>query len=213
MVLPIKIPLFPLEGVILFPNLVLPFNIFEDRYLNMINDILKTNHRMFGIIQPNFNEKNQKLSVYETGCLAKIIKFEEFEHNRYLISVKGINRFLINHEKLHVNGYKVGTVSFKNFISDSTNSHNEATFAFKKDKRLKIILKNYFKEKKIKADFDYINNCENKELIDQISILCPFKPEEKQMLLECKFINDRYILLISLLQDNVKKGNSDEIKH
>ena len=59
--------------------------------------------------------------------------FEEFEDNRYLISVKGINRFLINHEKLHVNGYKVGTVSFKNFISDSTNSHNEATFAFKKD--------------------------------------------------------------------------------
>ena len=93
-------------------------------------------------------------------------------------------------------------------------NHETKSFKFQNDKKLKIVLTNYFKKQNINADFDYINKCENKDLVNQISMICPFEPEEKQMLLESKCIENRYILLISILEDNLNLENkTNVIKH
>ena len=210
-----KIPVFPLEGVIVFPQSFLPLNIFETRYLSMFNDALKTDERMIGIVQPNkVISKAKNLTIHEIGCLTKIIKFEELEDKRLLVTLKGISRFRALSEELTPGGYKKAEIDFESFEDDKTYSFEREGFKFKDDKRLKIALKNYFDQNNIKGNLDYINSCENKILINQISMLCPFNSDEKQMLLESKFIDDRYILLVSLLEDNlIKEKYQNAIKH
>lgn len=210
-----KIPVFPLKGVIVFPQSFLPLNIFEPRYLSMVDDALKTDERMIGIVQPNkvISEANN-LTIHEIGCLTKIIKFEELEDKRFLVTLKGISRFRAISEEMSPGGYKKAKINFESFEDDKTYSLESEEFKFKDDKRLKIAIKNYFDKNNIKGDLDYINSCENKSLINQISMLCPFNSDEKQMLLESKFIEDRYILLISLLEDNlITEKNQNAIKH
>ena len=94
--LPLNVPIFPLKGVILFPNSVLPLNIFEPRYIAMVEKVLMSNHRMIGIVQPYATkEEKNNLKVHEIGCLGKIFKFEEIEDGRYLISLRGVSRFRV----------------------------------------------------------------------------------------------------------------------
>ena len=210
-----KIPVFPLKGVIVFPQSFLPLNIFEPRYLSMFDDALKTDERMIGIVQPNkVISKANNLTIQEIGCLTKIIKFEELEDKRLLVTLKGVSRFKALSEELTSRGYKKAEINFESFEDDKTFSFEGEGFKFKDDKRLKIALKNYFDKNNIKGDLDYINNCENKFLINQISMICPFNSDEKQMLLESKCIENRYILLISILEDNLNLENkTNVIKH
>ena len=212
--LPLNVPIFPLKGVILFPNSVLPLNIFEPRYIAMVEKVLMSNHRMIGIVQPYAtNEEKNKLKVHEIGCLGKIFKFEELEDNRYLISLKGVSRFRVISEKLTKLGYKTSEIIFKNFEDDSVLCEYKE-FKFKNDKRLKLALKKYFKEKDLNPDWTYIEKCENQNLVNQIAMICPFEPDEKQMLLESKFIEDRYILLTSILENNIsQKRDENVLKH
>ena len=209
-----KIPIFPLEGVIVFPFSFLPLNIFEPRYLSMVEDVLKTKDRVLGIVQPNkVTSKANNLTVHEIGCLTKIIKFEELD-KRLLITLKGISRFRAISEELTSSGYKRAKINFESFEDDEKFIVEDENFKYRDDKRLKIALKNYIDKNNIKGDLDYIDSCDNKFLINQISMLCPFNSEEKQMLLESKLIEDRYILLISLLEDNlISEKNQNAIKH
>ncbi len=216
MLLPKKVPIFPLKGVILFPNCFLPLNIFEKRYILMIEDILRTGERMLGVIQPKVitSQKTNKLSIQDVGCLARLIKFEELDDGRFLITLKGVSRFKALPLNEHENGYKISNVNLDNFKNDVDSNHKIKSFKYQNDKKLKIVLTTYFKKQNINADFDYINKCENKDLVDQISMICPFEPEEKQMLLESKCIENRYILLISILEDNLNLENkTNVIKH
>ena len=216
MLLPKKVPIFPLKGVILFPNCFLPLNIFEKRYILMIEDILRTGERMLGVIQPKVitSQKTNKLSIQDVGCLARLIKFEELDDGRFLITLKGVSRFKALPLNEDENGYKISNINLDNFKNDVDSNHKIKSFKYQNDKKLKIVLTTYFKKQNINADFDYINKCENKDLVDQISMICPFEPEEKQMLLESKCIENRYILLISILEDNLNLENkTNVIKH
>ena len=207
------IPIFPLNGVIYFPKTNLPLNIFEQRYLSMIENALKTSHRMIGIIQPKKKTNKDDLSVYLIGCLGKITKFEETSDGRYLISLKGICRINIVNETLSKDGYLVAEINNKNYLSD-INKVQDDNFLYENDKKLKIELKNYFKTKKIETDWDYIEKCANLDLVDQISMICPFTSEEKQMLLESENIENRYVLLTSILKmNNINNGDKNVIKH
>ena len=211
----IEIPIFPLDGVIILPGSLLPLNIFEKRYLNMVEDSLKTNSRLIGVVQPIMKKQNKDPSFKNIiGCFGRIVKFEETEQNTYLISLKGLSRFKILDSNLINRGYIKSIISTTNFQNDLNEISNYKSFKFADDKRLKMTLKSYLKSKKIDTNWNYINSCSNFNLINELSMICPFSPHEKQMLLESISIDERYILLVSILQNTVNPNEEqNQIKH
>ena len=210
-----EIPIFPLEGVIVFPGSILPLNIFEKRYLKMIDDCLKTDSKLIGIIQPLSRIKKDLNSFKNSvGCYGKIIKYEETDKKTYLISLKGRSRFRIKSSYLTEKGYLKSTISENDFKEDLEEINNCKTFKFSNSNDLKTILKSYLKTKKLSSNWDYINATSNLDLVNQLSMICPFSIQEKQMLLESNSINDRYILLKSILQ-NAALSNEEKksLKH
>ena len=209
-----EIPIFPLDNVIMLPGSFLPLNIFEKRYLNMFDDALKTSSRLIGIIQPLMNKK-EKIETFENtiGCYGRIIKFEETENETYLISLKGLSRFRVINSQLIKRGYISSKVSVETYKND-LNELKTNNFKFNNDKSLKTILKSYLKFKKLDSNWNYINSCSNLDLTNQLSMICPFSTHEKQMLLESKSIDDRYILLLSILENTVKLNEEEsQIRH
>ena len=209
-----EIPIFPLDNVIMLPGSFLPLNIFEKRYLNMFDDALKTSSRLIGIIQPLMNKK-EKIETFENtiGCYGRIIKFEETENETYLISLKGLSRFRVINSQLMKRGYISSKVSVETYKND-LNELKTNNFKFNNDKNLKTILKSYLKFKKLDSNWNYINSCSNLDLTNQLSMICPFSTHEKQMLLESKSIDDRYILLLSILENTVKLNEEEnQIRH
>ncbi len=211
----LKIPIFPLDGVILLPETLLPLNIFEKRYLNMVEDSLKTHSRLIGIVQPVMKKQIKAPSLKNIiGCFGKIVKFEETEQNTYLISLKGISRFKIINSSLVKKGYICSNISTENFQNDLSYTSSPQSFKFSDDKRLKTTLKSYLKFKKLDSNWNYINSCSNIDLINQLSMICPFSVHEKQMLLESNTIDERYILLVSILESTLNPNEKqNEIKH
>ena len=210
-----KIPIFPLDGVILLPESLLPLNIFEKRYLNMVADSLKTNARLIGIVQPIMKKENEASSFKNVvGCFGKIVKFEETEQNNYLITLKGISRFKIIKSSLVEKGYICSNISTENFQNDLNYINSNKNFKFTDDKRLKSTLRSYLKFKKLDSNWNYIKSCSNIDLINQLSMICPFSVHEKQMLLESNTIDERYILLVSIMQSTLNPNEKEnEIKH
>ena len=210
-----EIPIFPLDGVIILPGSLLPLNVFEKRYLNMVEDSLKTNSRLIGIMQPLMKKQEKKSSFKNIiGCFGKIVKFEETEQKTYLISLKGLSRFKIIDSNEVKRGYIKSHISIENFQNDEYQIHNDKDFKYADDKRLKMILKSYLKFKKLDSNWEYINSCSNFSLINQLAMICPFTADEKQMLLESMSIDERYILLISILQNTVNPNEEQsQIKH
>ncbi len=208
------IPIFPLDNVIMLPGSFLPLNIFEKRYLNMVDDALKTSSRLIGIIQPLMNKKENIESFKNAiGCYGRIIKFEEAGNKTYLISLKGLSRFRVVNCQLLKRGYlssKVSVETYKNDLDDFKKNN----FKFTNDKRLKMILRSYLKFKKLDSNWNYINSCSNLDLTNQLSMICPFSTHEKQMLLEAKSIDDRFVLLLSILENTVKLNEEEnQIRH
>ena len=210
----LDMPIFPLDNVIMLPGSYLPLNIFEKRYLNMVDDALKTGSRLIGIIQP-LMKKKENVDSFENaiGCYGRIIKFEETENETYLISLKGLSRFRVINSQLMKRGYLNSKVSVETYQND-LNELKTKNFKFENDKRLKTILKSYLKFKKLDSNWNYINSCSNLDLTNQLSMICPFSTHEKQMLLESKSIDDRYILLLSILENTVKLNEEEsQIRH
>ena len=210
-----EIPIFPLEGVIVFPGSVLPLNIFEKRYLNMIDDSLKTDLKLIGIIQP-LSRKKKDLDSFKNsvGCYGKIIKYEETDKKTYLISLRGLSRFRIKTSYLTKKGYLKSHITENDFKDDIDKVNNDKNFKFSNSNSLKTILKSYLKIKKLSSNWDYINQMSNLDLVNQLSMICPFSIQEKQMLLESSSMNDRYILLTSILQNaTLSNEENRSIKH
>ena len=144
--LPDIIPIFPLKGVVMFPDTYLPLNIFEPRYLKMIDQAISNKNRLIGMIQPkNSNESDDKFSFYRVGCAGKIIKFEETDDNRYLITLKGLMRFNLISEKINDNNFREAKINWKNFSKDLHINIKSTDFS-----TLKASLKKYFKSKNIR---------------------------------------------------------------
>ena len=185
--LPNKIPVFPLSNFIIFPETTVPLNIFEPRYLQMIDDAMKGS-KMIGIIQPK-KQKQTIPSLYNIGCAGKITNYNETDDGRYLIVLSGISRFKIiqeiNTEKL----YRECKVNFNDFKIDLNECKEEIKFS-----DLELIFK---KSKSLFNKQGYIINWKDLELqslnqtINTISMASPFSLEEKQVLLEALNINDR----------------------
>ncbi len=188
--LPQKIPVFPLSNFIIFPKTSVPLNIFEPRYIEMINDSMKTN-KLIGMIQPKILKKSTKEvpDLYEVGCLGKIVSFQETEDGRYFINLKGMIRFKIIKEINNDKKYRECEIDFENYHDDLKNKEEKLKFT-----DLELIFKN------LKSLFErkgYIINwkaLEKQSLDDTINALVmasPFTLEEKQVLLEAKSLDVR----------------------
>tara|TARA_B100000212_G_scaffold306494_1_gene255080 strand:+ start:420 stop:1076 length:657 start_codon:yes stop_codon:yes gene_type:complete len=208
--LPNIIPIFPLKGVVMFPDTYLPLNIFETRYLKMIDNAISNGNRLIGMIQPkNLIESHDEHVFYKVGCAGKIIKFEETDDNRYLITLKGLSRFNLISEKTNEKDYKEANISWENFSKDLNIDAKSSDFS-----TLKKTLKKYFKTKNIRANTDEIDRFNDYNFVDQITMICPLANNEKQLLLETTSISKREKLLQTILDSYISEENiSQTIKH
>ena len=186
--LPKIISVFPLSNFIIFPNLAVPLNIFEPRYIEMINHSMK-NNRMIGMIQPKKMPDKSKTGLYEIGCLGKITSFDETEDGRYSIILKGVSRFKIVNELKNNKSYRECEVDFKEFEDD-------VKLDTKKNEQLNLetIFKNLkllFKKKGYVVNLKELEKQNIGETINTLSMSAPFLLEEKQALLESQNLDSR----------------------
>jgi len=187
---PNKVPVFPLSNFIIFPKTTVPLNIFEPRYIEMINDSMKAD-RYIGIIQPkNINKLEGDLpNLYNIGCLGKIINFKETSDNRYLIEIKGIVRFKIIKEYINNKKYRECEIDPSSFLEDLNENKQELKFS-----DLELIfkdIKSLFEKKGFMINWKGLEKQSLNEAINALAMTSPFTDEEKQVLLEAKNINIR----------------------
>ena len=196
--LPNIIPVFPLSNFIIFPNTSVPLNIFEPRYIKMIDDCMKDS-RIIGIIQPKNNKNIPEL--YSIGCAGKITSFNETDDGKYLIVIKGLSRFKILKEISNNKTYRECEVSFEEFNIDMINNYNEIKFT-----DLELIFKNLktlFKKKGYTVNWKELEKQNLDQTINTLVMASPFSLEEKQVLLETIDIKNRKIELEKILNTYV----------
>ncbi len=199
--LPETIPIFPLSNFIMLPGTTVPLNIFEPRYLQMVNDSMKK-HRMIGMIQPKKTGILKKPDLYDVGCIGKITSFNETEDGRILIILNGICRFKINSEINSNKLYRECVVQYKNFSNDISQKSNEVNFS-----DLNIIMENMKKFFKKQGYIVNLKDLEKKDLsqtLNDLSMASPFSLEEKQILLESFDINVRKEKMEQILNNYIK---------
>ena len=188
--LPKKIAVFPLSNFIIFPKTTVPLNIFEPRYIDMINDSMKSN-KLVGMIQPKLSkdENNDIPKLHEVGCLGKITSFKETEDGRFLIELKGIIRFKILQEINSEKKYRECEINFEDFYEDLEEKKENIKFS-----DLELIfkdLKSLFERKGFIINWKGLENQSLDETINALAMASPFTIEEKQVLLEAKNLNAR----------------------
>jgi|TARA_A100001035_G_scaffold244851_1_gene212780 Lon protease-like protein len=195
-----KIPIFPLTGAVLFPGTQLPLNIFEPRYVQMIDDALASPGRLLGMIQPNnSNQNTQTNSLKKVGCVGRISSFNEAENDRYLITLTGLVRFEVDSEMDVTTPYRQVLANFDKFKSDLEPQNIDGIDRSK----LLALVKRYLEHRKILADWEIIKQTPTEQLINYSGILVPFTPEEKQLLLEAKSLITRGHALEALYQSYI----------
>ena len=196
--LPNKIPVFPLSNFIIFPNTSVPLNIFEPRYIDMVNDSMKTN-KFIGMIQPR-NIKNKidtSNDLYRVGCLGKIMSFKETEDGRFLIELKGIIRFNIVKEIKSEKKYRECEISFDKYSEDLKDKKEDIKFS-----DLELIFKNFkslFEKRGFVINWKQLEKQKLDETINALAMASPFTLEEKQALLETKNLEIRKTKIAEIL--------------
>lgn len=196
--LPEELPVFPLAGAVLLPQARLPLNIFEPRYLAMIEDALGKG-RIIGMVQPNNadNETASRMpSLYSVGCAGRITSFNETEDGRLLVVLTGICRFRIISEISTTRLYRTVKPDWKPYLRDLEES---APFEIDRE-RLIDLLHVYFKKHAISVDWNVVHNAPNDVLVPTVIMICPLEPNEKQALLEAGNFADRARMLAALLE-------------
>lgn len=194
--LPEDIPIFPLAGVLLLPRGDLPLNIFEPRYMAMVDAAL-AGARLIGMVQPSSGEAANAESIYPIGCVGRITRFEETEDGRYLINLRGVSRFRILSElETDAGGYRRMKVSWLSFNKDT-----EKMACLDIDrKHLLGLLKCYFAIQNIQINWDLMGDIDDDGLMTTLAMVCPFSPSEKQNLLEAPCCMSRAHLFVNLLE-------------
>lgn len=183
------ISVFPLSNFIIFPNTTVPLNIFEPRYIDMINDSMKSD-KLIGMIQPkNFNSETTPPELHSVGCLGKITSFRETEDGRYLIELKGLIRFKTISEVKSEKKYREYEVDFKDFIQDL--EHEKEQIKFRDLELIFKDLKSLFDKRGFIINWKALEKQSLSETINALAMASPFSLEEKQVLLEAKNLDDR----------------------
>ncbi len=202
--LPDTIPVFPLPGALLLPRSHLPLHLFEPRYLQMLDDVLKTEHRLIGMVQPY--GKDQRL--HSIGCAGRVTAFSETDDGRYMITMAGRSRFRISNEVDGFTPYRRCKVSWQGFDRDLGPAEVDETFDRHKFMRA---LERYFTEENLATDWDSLQEADDELLINSLSMLCPFEPEDKQALLEAPSLTTRRETLTTLIEYTLRGGSAEEI--
>ena len=196
--LPNKLAVFPLSNFIIFPKTTVPLNIFEPRYVEMINDSMKSN-KLIGMIQPKLSkDKSDNIpELHEIGCMGKIISFKETEDSRYLIELKGLIRFKITNEIPSDKKYRECKISFENFYEDLESKKEDIKFS-----DLELIfkdLKSLFEKRGFIINWKALEKQSLDETINALAMASPFTIEEKQVLLEAKNLSIRKSKIAEIL--------------
>ena len=210
--LPSHISVFPLGGAMLLPRTQIPLNIFEPRYLQMVDDVLAGN-RIIGMIQPDGPAAHEMEINPDTvpplcsvGCAGRLTSFMEADDGRYLITLTGVSRFRVIEELETTTPYRQCRINTVEFEDDLKAGRGEEDVA---RERLLEILKTYLETRGLNADWDAIKNAPNESLVNSLSMISPYGPSEKQALLEAKTLEDRNQMLIALTEMELAREASD----
>ena len=210
--LPSRLAIFPLTGAVLFTQTQLPLNIFEPRYIQMIDEVLSTPDRIMGMIQPNLSKTDLKSNeLKKVGCAGRISSFSETGDGRYLVTLTGLIRFEIAQELDTTTPYRQIMTKYENYQEDLKPSNTENIDR----KNLLFLIKKYLEQKNLLIDWEIIEQSPTEQLINYSGVLVPFEAEEKQLLLETKTLFERCKTLESLFQSyqfqNTQDTNSTKL--
>jgi Lon protease-like protein len=200
--LPEIIPIFPLSGALLLPRANLPLQLFEPKYLQMLEDALKTPNRLIGMVQ-SYRDAQGMSKLHSIGCAGRIRQFSETSDGRYMITLGGISRFRIKEEKIGFSPYTKAVVDWSSFTLDLGSAERDNAFDRKSFMKL---LSQFFSSKDLKTDWDSLRDSPEELLINSLCILCPFEPEERQALLEAPSLVSRRETLVTLLEFSLREG-------
>ena len=204
--LPGTIPVFPLPGALLLPRSRLPLHIFEPRYLQMLDDALKTPERLIGMVQPNEVAGRGGTGLHTIGCAGRITQFSETEDNRYLVTLSGISRFRVVREVEGFTPYRRCDVNWDGFDRDQLETDEDVAF----DRSVFLdLLGRYFDARSLSADWETLKEAEDELLINSLSMMLDFDAEEKQALLEAPSLSTRRETLVTLIEFSMRSGDGD----
>ncbi len=204
--LPGTIPLFPLPGALLLPRGQMPLNIFEPRYLAMIDDAFRDGHRLIGMIQPDVSHGGgvEKAPLFKIGCVGRITQLAESGDGRYILELTGVARFQVEEELVVNTEYRQAKVTFAPFADDFIARKGEDEV----DRRAVLqALTDFMSANDLKADWDDIEKAPNEALVNALSMMSPYGAPEKQALLEAKDLKTRAELLVAITEIELAKKN------
>ena len=205
---PAVIPVFPLPGALLLPRGQMPLNIFEPRYLAMIDDALRSGIRLIGMIQPDPAHPGadpDKPHLFQVGCLGRMTQFAESGDGRYLIQLTGVARFRIAEELSVTTPYRQCKVTYQPFIDDFTPRMGEDEVD---RKSLLRALTSFLKANNLKADWDGIENAPNEALVNALAMMSPYDAAEKQAMLEAPDLKTRAEILVAVTEIELAKSKT-----
>ena len=205
--LPDIVPVFPLPGALLLPRYRLPLHLFEPRYLQMLEDVMKTSHRLIGMIQP-YDAPGQNGKLHSIGCSGRLTAFSETEDGRYMITLSGMSRFRIVKEVEGFTPYRRCEVAWNGFERDLGPTETDTQFDRAEFMNL---LGRFFDDRGLSTDWESLQEAEDELLINSLSMLCPFDPEDKQALLEAPSLSTRRETLVTLIEYALRGGTNDEV--
>ncbi|MBS0241740.1 MAG: LON peptidase substrate-binding domain-containing protein [Proteobacteria bacterium] len=209
--LPVELAVFPLTGAILLPRAALPLNIFEPRYLELFDDVMRGS-RLVGIIQPSGeggptgSPQDRSAALRDVGCAGRVTTYQEQEDGRLTIVLTGVSRFRIGSERSVPQPYRVFGVDFASFANDLEAARGEADVD---RERLLETLNRYLAQRNVKADWNSILRTGTETLVNWLSVASPFGSEEKQALLEAPTLRDRAEALMTLAEMELASSGSD----
>ena len=207
--LPETIPIFPLPGALLLPRARLPLHLFEPRYLTMLDDALKTPERLIGMVQPNrVPGRNDGPGLHTIGCVGRVTQFSETEDGQYMITLSGLSRFRVIEEVEGFTPYRRAKVSWTGFERDKGSS--ETDDGFDRD-RFMNLLSRYFTAQELQTDWESLKEADDELLINSLSMLLGFEPEDKQALLEAPSLSTRRETLVTLIEYAMRGGDNEDI--
>ncbi len=206
--LPDTLPAFPLPGALLLPRSRLPLHIFEPRYLAMIDDALKTQGRLIAMIQPNPGRAGDEKGLHTIGCAGRITQFSETEDGRYMLTLSGVSRFRLVSEVDGFTPYRKIEVNWDGFEQDRKASERDV--AFDRDKFLNLLSK-YFTSRDLSADWETLKDADDELLVNSLSMMLEFEPEDKQALLEAPSLSTRRETLVTLIEYFLRGGDAEEL--